>query len=138
METVPQKKKFQMSSSYTVLFIIIIFVALLTWIIPAGQYKTDGAGNMIAHTYQKTKSNPQGLWDIFMAPITGMTGNETTSGAISISLFILVIGGFLGVVNKTNSLNLAINTVVKKYKMDPFLSKEKPSMPKVLQKESMR
>src|SRR5699024_8954126 len=39
----------------------------------------------------------------------------TTEGAISISLFILVIGGFLGVVNETNALNDGIKVLVQKY-----------------------
>lgn len=45
-----------------------------------------------------------------------MVGNEHTEGAISISLFILVIGGFLGVVNKTKALDDGIGAVVRKYK----------------------
>lgn len=110
------KKKFKMPSAYTILFLIIIAVAILTWIIPAGQYATDKAGNIIAHTYKSVAANPQGIWDVFAAPIYGMVGNDTTEGAISISLFILVIGGFLGVVNQTKALDDGIASVVSKYK----------------------
>ncbi|WP_461244864.1 YfcC family protein [Secundilactobacillus muriivasis] len=110
------KKRFKMPSAFTILFIIIALVAVLTWIIPAGQYATDKAGNIIAHTYKSVSSNPQGIWDIFMAPVYGMVGNDHTEGAISISLFILVIGGFLGVVNKTKALDDGIGAVVRKYK----------------------
>ncbi len=95
------KKKWKMPSAYTILFFLIIFVAILTWIIPAGQYATTKAGDIIAGTYKARASNPQGIWDVFMAPINGMVGTDQTDGSISISLFILVIGGFLGVVNKT-------------------------------------
>jgi len=52
------KKRFQMPSSYTVLIIIIAIMAILTWIIPAGKYDTDEAGNLIAGTYQTVTSNP--------------------------------------------------------------------------------
>ena len=38
------KKGFKMPSSYTVLLIIIAIMAVLTWIIPAGQYKVDDGG----------------------------------------------------------------------------------------------
>ncbi|EEI19455.1 YfcC family protein [Lentilactobacillus hilgardii] len=110
------RKKFKMPSAYTILFLIIILVAILTWIIPAGQYSTDKAGNIIAHTYKAVASNPQGIWDVFTAPIYGMIGNDHTEGAISISLFILVIGGFLGVVNQTKALDDGISSVVSKYK----------------------
>lgn len=112
----PPKKTFKMPSAYTILFLIIIFVALLTWMIPAGQYSTDKAGNIIAHTYRAVAANPQGIWDVFSAPIYGMIGNDKTEGAISISLFILVLGGFLGVVNQTRALDDGIASVVEKYK----------------------
>jgi Predicted membrane protein len=93
----------------------IILVAVLTWIIPAGEYATTKAGNIVAGTYKARASSPQGIWDVFMAPINGMVGTDATEGSISISLFILVIGGFLGVVNKTKALDDGISAVVRKY-----------------------
>ncbi|GKQ42784.1 arginine:ornithine antiporter [Companilactobacillus sp. RD055328] len=109
------KKKFQMPSSFTILFFLIIAVAVLTWIIPAGQYATTKSGEIIANTYHKTAANPQGLWDVFMAPIKGMVGTADGDGTVAISLFILVIGGFLGVVNKTKALDDGISATLKKY-----------------------
>lgn len=104
-----------MPSAFTILFLLIILVAILTWIIPAGQYDTTKAGNVIAGTFQKRSSTPQGLWNIFEAPINGMVGTKSTDGAISVSLFIMVIGGFLGVTTKTRMLDDGIGSVVKKY-----------------------
>ncbi|KRK80633.1 YfcC family protein [Companilactobacillus nodensis] len=109
------KSKWHMPSAFTILFILIILVAILTWIIPAGEYATTKAGNIIAGTYRSRSSSPQGLWDIFEAPINGMVGTDSTDGAISVSLFILVIGGFLGVVNKTKTLDDGIGSAVTKY-----------------------
>ena len=105
MQETQTKKKhhFHMPSAFTILFLIIILIAILTWIIPAGTYETDKAGNIISGTYKAVTNNPQGIWDVFMAPVIGMVGDKKTDGAISVSLFILVIGGFLGVVNKTNA-----------------------------------
>ena len=44
-QTIPSETKkggffanFKFPSAYTILFILIAFVALLTWIVPAGQY----------------------------------------------------------------------------------------------------
>lgn len=110
-----KKKKFQMPSSFTILFFLIIAVAILTWIIPAGQYATNKAGEIIAGTYHSRAANPQGIWDVFMAPIKGMVGTEDGDGTVAISLFILVIGGFLGVVNKTKALDDGISTMLSKY-----------------------
>ena len=111
-----KKKKWQMPSAFTVLIFIIIFVAILTWFIPSGHYAVTKAGNIISGTYHQTKSQPQGIWDVLMAPVYGMIVNAHTDGAISVSLFILVIGGFLGVVNKTKALDKGINNIVHKFK----------------------
>ena len=109
------KKKFSMPSAYTILFAITAIIAVLTWIIPAGEYKTNKAGQIIPGTYEHVASHAQGVWDVLMAPITGMLGNSATDGAIMISLFIIIIGGFLGVVNSTNSLDAGIASLLKKY-----------------------
>ena len=110
------KKGFKMPSSYTVLMIIIALMAVLTWIIPAGQYDADKSGNLITGTYKTVAQNPQGIWDVLMAPIRAMLGKEPTSAAIDVSFFILMVGGFLGVVNETGALDVGIASIVKKYK----------------------
>ena len=110
------KKGFKMPSSYTVLMIIIAIMAVLTWIIPAGQYDADKSGNLITGTYKTVAQNPQGIWDVLMAPIRAMLGKEPTSAAIDVAFFILMVGGFLGVVNETGALDVGIASIVKKYK----------------------
>lgn len=125
MDTQTQKKKkFSMPSSFTVLFLIIVAIAILTWFIPAGSYDTDDAGNIIAGTYHTVESHPQGIWEVFMSPVKGMLGTDTTPGAIEVSLFIMVVGGFLGVVTKTGALDAGIASIVKAYK-----GKEKKLIP---------
>lgn len=116
MEETKKKHRFHMPSAFTILFLIIVLIAILSWIIPAGSYDTTKAGNIISGTYHRVASHPQGIWDIFMAPVIGMVGDEKTDGAISVSLFILVIGGFLGVVNKTGALDEGISSIVHRYK----------------------
>ena len=110
------KKGFKMPSSYTVLLIIIAIMAVLTWIIPAGQYKVDDGGAIIAGSYEAVKQNPQGIWDVLMAPINAMLGKAPTSAAIDVAFFILMVGGFLGVVNETGTLDVGIASIVRKYK----------------------
>ena len=110
------KKGFKMPSSYTVLLIIIAIMAVLTWIIPAGAF-VDGV-------YKSQPQNPQGIWDVLMAPIRAMLGTtpeegsliKGTSAAIDVAFFILMVGGFLGVVNETGMLDTGIASIVKKYK----------------------
>lgn len=110
------KKKFKMPTSYSILMIIITLMAILTWIIPAGQYQTDKAGSLITGTYKTVAQNPQGLWDIVMAPVRAMLGHGSTSAAIDVAFFILMVGAFLGVVNETGTLDIGIASIVRKCK----------------------
>ena len=111
-----KKKGFKMPSSYTVLYILIIILAILTWIIPAGEYEKNQAGQLLAGSYKTVQSNPQGIYDIFMAPVYGLIGNKLTTGSIGVAFFILIIGGFLGVITETGALDIGIASVIKKNK----------------------
>ncbi len=102
-------KKFEMPSAFTILMMIIIVVAVLTWIIPAGQYQQED-GKPVPQSYQHTAANPQGLWEILQAPIKGFYD------ARDIAFFILVIGGFLAVVMQTGAIDAGIGAVIKKLK----------------------
>jgi uncharacterized ion transporter superfamily protein YfcC len=118
-------RRFALPSAYTILFILIVIVALATWIIPAGAYQLDADGQPIPGTYAQVEQNPQRIVvDSLMAPINGMYGIEGEDGSISVwnsgelfgaidvALFILVIGGFLGVTMRTGSIQAAITRIV--------------------------
>ncbi|MBR2130299.1 arginine:ornithine antiporter [Aerococcus viridans] len=109
-------KKFKMPNSFTILMIITAIIAVLTWIVPAGQYDTTADGSFIAGTYYTIDQVPQGIWQVLSAPFIGMIGNDLTQGAIEISLFILVLGGFLNVVTQTGAIDAGINAVIQNNK----------------------
>lgn len=109
------KTGFKMPSSYTILMLIIAFMAVMTWVIPAGQYQVDDAGNFITGTYETVEQNPQGIWDVFMAPVRAMLGHGSTKAAIEVAFFILMVGAFLGVVNETGALDVGIASIVKRF-----------------------
>lgn len=111
-----EKKGFKLPSSYTILMLIIAFMAVMTWIIPAGQYQVDEAGHLVAGTYEKVAQNPQGIYDVFMAPVRAMLGHGATDAAISVAFFIIMVGAFLGVVNETGALDVGIASIVKRFK----------------------
>lgn len=111
-----EKKERKMFNPFTTLFLIIIVVAILTWIIPAGQYAVNDAGEFIPGTYETISQNRQGLWDIFSAPFKGMIGTDETDGAIEVGLFIFVIGGFLGVVTETGAIDAGIGALMRRGK----------------------
>ena len=104
-----KKKKFKMPTSFTTLLILTALVSVLTFIIPAGQYEYVN-GTPVAGTYKLVESNQQGIWDILQAPIKGF------KGATDIILFILVLGGCLGVIFETKAIDAALAKVVIKLK----------------------
>ncbi len=108
------KKKFKMPNTYVILFAIIGIIAILTWVVPGGAYELDETGNAISGTYHTVASNSQGIWDVLMAPITGMLGSGSISGAISISLTILLFGSFLEMMDRTGALRTAIKRITMK------------------------
>ena len=122
----PEKRGLHLPSAYTILFILIVIVALATYIIPAGVYDLDAEGKPLPGTYHQVEQNPQRIVvDSLMAPINGLYGIESPEdgsisvwnsgelfGAIDVALFILVIGGFLGVTMKTGAIQNGIGRIV--------------------------
>lgn len=104
--------KFKMPTAYTILFSLIILVAVLTWIIPSGQYdyavSESGTEQPIAGTYHEVESNQQGVGDVILAPFKGFYD------AVDVALFIMMVGGFLGVVMKTGAIDAGISNVIDK------------------------
>jgi uncharacterized ion transporter superfamily protein YfcC len=124
----PEKKsRFTLPSAYTILFALIVLAAIATWVIPAGIYNLNAAGEPVPGTYHEVASHPAHiLRDSLTAPINGLYGIENAKGninyynsgslfgAIDIALFILVIGGFLGVTMKTGAIETGIGTLVER------------------------
>lgn len=113
-----EKKGFKFPSAYTILFILIIVVAIATWIVPAGQYEVNEAGEPIPGTYHLVESNPQRIiTDGLMAIVYGIQAEDGTIsvynfgelyGAIDVAFFVLVIGGFLAITMATGSIDAGI------------------------------
>lgn len=112
--------KFKFPSAYTILMILTVLMAILTWVIPAGQYQmetNETLGRMVpmVGTYQTVDSNPQGIVDILMAPIQGFYDpGSYVARAVDVALFVLVIGGFLAVVTQTGAIDAGIAGTMKR------------------------
>lgn len=99
-----EKTKF---NTYFLVFSIMLFVAVLTWIVPTGQYdrvEVDGRTMAVAGSYHRVERNPQGLGEVFSAPVNGFIE------CAEIIAFILVVGALFTIIDRTG----AINTVIKK------------------------
>ncbi|SHK18945.1 Uncharacterized membrane protein YfcC, ion transporter superfamily [Hathewaya proteolytica DSM 3090] len=142
-----KKKKLSFPTAISVLFIVLLLAAILTYVIPSGKYSTlkyngdskvfemtkpdssveempatqetldklgikndvnkfiDGAISKpvgIPGTYTKVEQAPQGFKEIITAPIKGIYDS------IGIILFIFILGGILGILNKTGAMNAGL------------------------------
>ena len=154
-----KRKNFEFPTAYTVLFLILILVTVLTHIIPAGKYDrlsyqentnefvVEKYGNenitlkatqenldkldikidvnkfidgtikkpmAIPNTYVKLDGKSQGLDELIEAPISGI------AESIDIIIFVLVLGGIVGIVNKTGTFNIAMKAISQKTKGKEF------------------
>ena len=101
-------KKFRMPTAYTILFLLLVLVAAATWIIPAGAYERAGEEDApVAGTYHEVERQPQGPGDVILASFQGFYD------AVDVALFILMVGGFLGVVMKTGAIDAGVSNVVR-------------------------
>ena len=99
------KRNFQMPTAYTILFLLILLVAVSTWFIPAGTYDyADGVP--IAGTYHAAASSPQGIGAVLKAAFSGFYD------AVDVCVFILMVGGFLGIVMKTGAIDAGVSAVI--------------------------
>ena len=97
-----KRKKF-MLSAFSIIFILIIILAIFSHILPDAQFVdgilVDGSGTVGAK-----------LSDFLLSPILGF------SDAVDVCVFILILGGFLAIINKTGALETGIKVLVKKLK----------------------
>jgi len=79
-----------------------------------------GAEAPVPGTYHNVEPNPQGLTSVILAPIAGMYDpkllGSSSSAAIDVALFVLIIGGFLAVVTKTGAIDAGIGGLLHKLK----------------------
>lgn len=101
-------------NSYVLLFYIIIFLGIASYIIPAGIYdreidKLTGINYVVPNSYHAIENTPVSIFDIFKAIPDGMMG------ASDIIIFVLMVGGCLGIIQATGTTDALIISLAKKY-----------------------
>ena len=98
-----KKKAKQMLSSFSIIMILIFGLGILSHLLPNAKFVGDtivnGSGTVGATLSQ-----------VLMAPIQGF------ENAIDVSIFIMMLGGMLAVINKTGALETGIKVLVHKLK----------------------
>lgn len=113
------KKKFQLPDTLIIAAVIMAVFAGLTWLVPAGEFEraANAAGRMVVvpGTYHEVAANPQGLWDLLLAPIKGFIG------AVEVIAFVLLVGGSFGIINRSRAIDAALQGVVAMSQRKPHL-----------------
>lgn len=110
-------KKMKIPHTFTIVFVIVIICAGLTWVIPGGEFArevvtVDGVERnvVMADSYQQVDNVPQ-TWQIFTAFFKGFVKTA------HIIVFILMIGGAFWIMNSTKAIDRGIisflNTIQK-------------------------
>ena len=153
-------KKRNFPTAFTILFIILILAAGLTYVIPSGKFSrltynaetnefvvTDYEGKVqtepvaqevldrlhiqlklnkftdgiiqspiaIPGSYHKIAQQPQGFLEIIKAPVAGITDTA------DIMIFVLILGGIIGIINKIGAFNAGMSAFSKKIRGKEFL-----------------
>lgn len=103
-------RSFKMPTAYAILLGIVLLMILLTWVIPSGQYDRTTDDEPIAGSYHRVEDSAQPLTALFTAPIEGFYEG------IDIAAFLLMVGGFLGVIAKTGAIDAGITHLIHRLK----------------------
>ncbi|ASP28447.1 arginine/ornithine antiporter [Spiroplasma corruscae] len=100
---IKKKFKFRLPTAFTILLIITLLVIIISWIPGTTSDWIDDDGTL-------HKGGPAGIFDLFIAPMHGF------SNKVDVIIFILVLGGFLGIIIESKALDAGIGRLVKKMK----------------------
>jgi uncharacterized ion transporter superfamily protein YfcC len=107
------KKRIKAPDALALMVIFMIIAAILTYILPAGEYtriQDPNTGRMIvdATSYHSVENSPISGWGLLQAIPKGL--NE----AAYVMNFLLIIGGVFGIIEGTGALMALIGSTVKK------------------------
>ena len=105
--------KIKAPNTFFIIFSILFIVAILTWIIPGGEYSrvtVDGKDIVDSNSFRYIESNPQSIAEVLISPMKGFVDAALIIG------FVLLVGGAFGVFKRTEAIDSAIIAVAKAHK----------------------
>ena len=102
-----RKKSKKMLSAFSIILILIFGLGILSHVLPNADFKVvDGTKTLVDGSGTVGAS----LSQILMAPILGF------SDAVDVAIFVMILGGFLAIVNRTGALETGIKVLIQKLK----------------------
>ncbi|NLL60321.1 MAG: putative basic amino acid antiporter YfcC [Tissierellia bacterium] len=107
---IKEKKKFKVPHTYVIIFTIVLIMAILTYIIPAGEFdriQDEATGRTVIDpaSYHPVDQNPTTFFELWKAVPRGMVD------AASIIFFMFIISGSFGVIQSTGAIEAFISRV---------------------------
>lgn len=90
--------------TFTIVFALIVFAAVLTWIVPSGEYMrqtVDGREVVLNDSFHRVDSAPQ-TWQVFSALFNGFVDKA------DIIVFILMVGGAFWILNNSHAIDVGV------------------------------
>lgn len=111
----PNKKKWwkRIPHTYVILFAMIVIAAVLTWVLPAGEFERSEVEGLskpvvVPGSYTNVERHGVGLWGIFKSIPVGMVG------AAQIIFLIMISSASFGIINATGALETGIGVLLNK------------------------
>lgn len=90
--------------TFTIVFGLIVLAAVLTWVVPAGEYSrqlVDGREVVLNDSFHRVDSAPQ-TWQVFSALFNGFVDKA------DIIIFILMVGGAFWILNNSHAIDVGV------------------------------
>ncbi|EIK0255712.1 YfcC family protein [Staphylococcus pseudintermedius] len=113
-----QKNDKQFPDAIIIIFTMSVLAALLTYILPSGEYKRKSVGKIkeiIPDSFHVTPKHPTGIMDFFTAIPQGLVESA------DIIFLVLIIGGAVAIIDSTGATYSGIQTLVEKTKGNQYL-----------------
>ena len=109
-----EKRRFKFPETATLLVLLIVLAALLTYLVPAGAFdravdEATGRTLVVAGTYHQVESTPTSFMQLIQSVYNGMLS------ASDIAWFIFVVGGAFGIITKSGAITAGLNKMIGKY-----------------------
>lgn len=107
MKTKSQERKFP--NALVIVFCIMIFAAILTWVLPAGKYEViKGTKTLDPNSFHYIEKSPESLWLFLTSVFRGM------NKASSIIVFTFMCGGMFNVLIESKAVDAFISMLIRK------------------------
>lgn len=103
-----------------VLLAVLVFVGILTQVVPAGEYQTDANGSIVDGTYTRLDDYKLPLWKIVASPVLAFLGDNASTGFAIMAIIILIGGTFL-ILDRIGVLKYIMVVIVNKFRNRPYM-----------------